>query len=301
MVSGCLLHSCVMAALLLCFLSPSAHALEAKRGCPKRIVSLNLASDEILVDLVEGGRIAGITYLSANAKLSNVSERISGLNATVRANLETIVELEPDVVVLAKFSHPDFVLQLRNAGIRLVLLEYFESIDGIKKNIRLIGEAVCEQDKAAALIKGMETELEAISRTLPEKAGRPRVLYFSPAGFTAGGSIVGDIIEYAGGINVVAEAGIIGNRKISLEFIIELDPDVIVMNSYSPERPDSAKRLIEETVLKHSTAVKSGRVYLIDDKYLIGASHYVVNGIRVLHSRFYPPQENNEEINDERH
>lgn len=293
----------MLAVLMLCLLIPPAHARALKKGCPKRIVSVNLSSDEILLDLVEPGRIAGLTYLSANPKLSNISERISGINATVRANLEMIVALEPDVVVLAKFSHPDFALQLRDAGIRLVLLKHFESIDGIKKNIAAIGEAVCEVEKAASLIKGMETELEAISRTLPERASRPRVLYFSPAGFTAGGSIVGDIIEYAGGINAVAEVGIIGNQKISLEFIIELDPDVLVLNSYSPERPDSSKSLIEDSVLKDSTAAKSGRVYLIEDKYLIGASHYVVEGVRVLHSRFYPPGKEpakNEDNEDER-
>ncbi|MEM4409837.1 MAG: ABC transporter substrate-binding protein [Candidatus Caldarchaeum sp.] len=249
---------------------------------------MNLASDEILIDLVDGGRIAGLTYLARDGRISNISEKLGGINAAVRANLEEIVALKPDLVIIAKFSHPDFIAQLKGAGIRTLLLEHFESIDGVRKTIAEIGKAVCEEERARELIERMDRELDEIAKTHSGVKNKPRVLYYSPAGFTAGkDSIVDDIITHAGGINAVSEAGIYGNKKVSLELIATLEPDVIVLSSYNPENPQFAIELLKTDVMSELKAVKTGRVYVVEDRYLIGASHYIVEGVRKLSGLIY--------------
>lgn len=241
-----------------------------------------------MIDLVDKGRIAGLTYLAKDGRVSNISDKVGGVNATVRANLEEIVALKPDLVIIAKFSHPDFIAQLKGAGIRTLLLEHFESIEGVRKTIVEIGRAVCEEEKARGLIEKMDRELGEIEETHAGVKAKPRVLYYSPAGFTAGGdSIVDDLIKHAGGVNAAREAGIQGNKKVSLELIVTLDPDVIVLSSYSPENPQFAVDLLKTGAMGELKAVKTGRVYVVEDKYLTGASHYIVDGVRRLSELLY--------------
>lgn len=277
------------AALLAVLLIPHwVHATAPAEGCPVRIVSLNLASDEILIDLVDPGRIAAFTYLSDNPVISNIAPRALAVKGKLRAVLEDVVAFDPDMVILAKFSHADFAKQLTDAGIRTVYLKEFESISGIERTIETIGRAVCEEEKARALIEEMRGGLEEIAADIPPGAPRPRVMYYTPAGFTAGGnSIVGDMIEHAGGINVVKEAGLMGNQKVSLEFIIEIDPDIIFMNSYSPDKPEFSKGIMKNSLIKEVSAVRHGRVHILSDRLLIGGSHYVVHGVRELARIFY--------------
>src|SRR5690606_8616627 len=45
---------------------------------PKRIVSLNLCTDQLLVDLVAPQRIGALSRLAADPALSSISDRIAG-------------------------------------------------------------------------------------------------------------------------------------------------------------------------------------------------------------------------------
>ena len=111
----------------------------------------------------------------------------------------------------------------------------------------------------------------------------PRVLYLFPSFFTSGSNTtVNDLIITAGGVNIGSVAGIEGNKKISREYILSADPDIIIVGSYSPDEENFIGELKSDKVLSGLKAVKKGNVYAIETSHLTTVSHYIVEGIEEL-------------------
>ena len=249
--------------------------------CPEKIASLSLASDEILLDIIDDNRIIGVTYLAGNENLSNVHLKSGFVPNKLRPNLEQLIEVRPDLVIVADYIDFAFLNQIEKSGIRTLYLKNLNSIENINKNILLIGEAVCEKEKAQKIVSDMGSKIERIKNR--KLSSRPEILYLFPSLFTSGAdSTVGEIIEIAGGINIGKMAGIKGNKKISREYIVESDPDIIIIGSYSIDNEDFIENLKSDKVLKNLTAIKKNHVYQIETKHLTTVSHHIVKGIEDL-------------------
>lgn len=269
---------------LLCFLAiPFLITYHVFADCPNKIASLTLASDEILIEILEDkSRIAALTYLSSDSTVSNIADNVDGINK-IHANIEQVIALEPDLVIIASYTNPDFLKQLKNSGIENVFLQDFSSFNSIKKNINIIGRAVCEEKRAGMLAERMDKKLEKLLARIPSNKAPPEVLYYSHTGNTAGkGSLVDDIIKKSGGLNLASKAGLDAYRKISPEYIIKADPDIIILSSFTPSDPDFTKNFMSRTVLQDISAVKNERVVIIPAKHLISASQHTVKSVEYL-------------------
>lgn len=267
---------------LVIFSTFSVYAGAREKDCPKKIVSVTLASDEILVDLLEDkGRIAGLTYLSDDISISNIAQKTGGI-PKVHANLEQIVELNPDLVITANYLGSDFIELLRKADLNVMVLDDANDIDSIERNIMMIGKAVCEKRNAGKLVKKMNDEIDEI-RSTDKDEQRPRVMFYSAPGFTAGpNSLIDEIISIAGGVNAFKGNSFVRSSKVSLEYIIRADPDVIILSSFSPEDPGFEKRFMENPAVKQTTAYRDHHIYTIQGRYIISSSQYIIKGIKKL-------------------
>ncbi len=264
----------MLAALL--FLAAYAPESPAEPRCPKRVVSLALASDEILIDLLaDRKRIAALTYLASDPYISNIAEKVPDIPQT-RANLEQLLSMSPDLVIVASYTNQNIRAHLASAGIKTVVLHKTVSFESIKKNIMKVGKAVCEEKAAQELVNEMERKLEdsklKILRTEP-----PRILYYGAPGFTVGTeNTINDIIEHSGAINIPASIGLRGHSNISTEYIASVDPDIILTSTYNPSHPDFVGALIENPVFR------SSRTVVIAGNRLDAASHYIVLAVEDL-------------------
>src|SRR5438094_924731 len=87
---------------------------------PMRIHTLSVGYDEITFRLVDPDRIVAVSQSTANPELSNVADAAESIANKVGRNAESIVALQPDLVVASPFSNRDLVEQLRGARIPLV-------------------------------------------------------------------------------------------------------------------------------------------------------------------------------------
>lgn len=262
------------------FLIAVFFSINANAQCPDHIVSLTLASDEILIDIIEDkSRIAALTYLSSDSSISNVADKTEDI-PKIHANIEQVISLDPDLVIVASYTNQNFRKHLEDTEIKTVFLNQFGSFSSVKENIKLIGKSVCEEENAGRLIADMEDKLGKLSERIPSEKPGPKVLYYSSSGNTAGeGSLVNEILEKAGAVNLAKEAGIDEYGKISLEYIISIDPDIVILSSYNPSDPDFPKEFILNSALRDSSAVRNNRVKVVPAKHLISASHYVVKSV----------------------
>ena len=94
--------------------------------------------------------------------------------------------------------------------------------------------------------------------------------------WTAGtDSTEGGVISAAGGLNVAAEAGIEGNQTTSLEGVIAMNPEVIVIAQPVEFGAEEFRQsLLDNEALAELPAVKNEAIYLVEGKHFTTLSFW---------------------------
>ena len=79
----------------------AASASAAER--PRRIVSINLCADELLIALADRDQIASLSVYATDPKLSYFAEKAATYPHDA-GEAETVVELEPDLVLAGRYT-----------------------------------------------------------------------------------------------------------------------------------------------------------------------------------------------------
>lgn len=277
----------LFAAVLLSLVVAPAACLAKASPCPESIISLTLASDEILVDIVgDRKKIAALTYFSTDPLISNVVGKAQGI-PQVRANLEQVIAKSPDLVIVAGHTNPNIRSHLQTAGINVLVLNEIISLGTIKKNIKMVGEAVCEESAAKSLVENMERQIAEARAEIPPQAKAPTVLFYGAPGFTVGKrTTINDIIESSGAINLPARLGLSGYRNISTEYVIQNNPDLVLTSSYNPSHPDFVGQMFQ------NSAFRDKKIIVLEGKHLDAASHYAALGVSKLVTLIFKAKNN---------
>ncbi|MBI5957584.1 MAG: ABC transporter substrate-binding protein [Chloroflexi bacterium] len=256
---------------------------------PQRIASLALGSDEILLSLVGADRLIGVTYLSSDSAVSNIAGQLDGIQHTdLTGSPEQLISLEADLVILAAYNDPAVVDQLLDADVPVFVLTAFNTLDDIRENIRLLGAATGTEQRAETMISEMDSTLADVQSKVAQ-VDPVRVLYYEPGGVTYGpGSTVDEIITIAGGVNVVSEMDLGSYPLINAEFVLAVDPDVILLGGWFLDEDDPLDWFVNDPVFSTLRAVQSGRVYSIRDAYMTNVSQYFVLGVEEVARNLYP-------------
>ncbi len=255
---------------------------------PQRIASSVLLGDEILTALVPPDRFVAVTHLIDDPAISNCVDLAPPNAERISSTIETLVRLEPDLVVVADYTRAETVRFLLSLGIPVLRFGRYGSFADVARNVRTAGAAVGADAAAAELVRDMERRLAEVDRRV---AGRPkpRVLYFVFGGFTSGrDTLMDEIIERAGGHNVAREAGLRGQAAIPLELAIGLAPEVVFVPDWRPaDAPGQPFSLADDPLWQHVPAVQHGRVHVLNSAWTVTLSQYAVHGFeqvaRILH------------------
>jgi iron complex transport system substrate-binding protein len=256
---------------------------------PQRIVSQTLSTDEILLAICAPERIIGFSALALDPKFSNVVAQARSTGSPTVENAEQILQMEPDLIFIASYSRPEMVEQLQAAGATVFRFANFISIEDIKQNILTVGYAIGEDERAAALVAQMEHDLNALRARVPTpQAARPRVLSYSADGYTAGSkTLFDDLARTAGAINVAAEQGLEGFPRISAEQVAAWQPDFIIAGAPPGEFEETRRRLLANPAIAATNAARANHIVIIDNRYFLTVSQYVVHTVGVLMDGLY--------------
>jgi iron complex transport system substrate-binding protein len=250
---------------------------------PVRIVSVTLATDEILLALVEPARLLAVTDLAIDERVSNMPEAAAAVPHKIRVDAEQIIALQPDLVFVASYTRGEVVKLLQDIGLALFMFQEFESIAAIQQNIRLVGQAVGEEARAEELVAGMNARLHAVATRLPQAGPRPRVLYWGGRGYTGGAhTSLDDLIRHAGGENLAASHGIVGFGNLSPEHVLAMNPEVIFTGGDGREAQAGLPAFLLHPAVQTVDALKHHRAFVLPRRYLVTISHFIVDGVEEL-------------------
>lgn len=265
-----------------------------------RIISLSMAGDEMLFDLlVDKERVLAFSgYSNKNEMASVLYNKLDNFKKV--DNIEKIIDMEPDLVITANWLKKDILSQLEDAGINVYIYNTSSTYEEQKKLILELAELVEEEEKGNEIIRNMDERLAAVQEKI-KKSGKnsPRVLEYSHYEGTNGkGSIFDDMLQKIYVINTAKEAGIGRFAKISKEKVIEIDPDVIIVPIWDSTSGKDSSKFLEflgkDKSYKELKAVKSNRIYPIPGKYIYIYSQYVIDGIEELANSIYQLKDDKE-------
>ena len=247
---------------------------------PRRIVSYSPAFTEVLFAVDLGDTLVG------RDKYSDFPPQAAGVPSigdAFNVNLEALAELEPDLVYIS-FETP--VSAIQNLGIKVLYLNPPDSLNGVLDQIRLFGRILDATAGAEALAASMQARIETVRRQLSGVEQGPRVFFeLDPLLYTVGpDSFIGSLLTTLKAQNIAEDAG--GPfPQISVETVVERDPQVILFTDTATESPETiASRAGWDTI----TAVQENRVFPVQSDLVSRPGPRIVEGLESLAMLLYP-------------
>lgn len=216
---------------------------------------------------------------------------------------EGVIALEPTLILTDGSIGPtDVVLQLRDAGIQVVTVSRAKTPDQTYELAREVAAALGLADEYPdALIAQLDEAITAkeaeIATLLPEdQALRPRVAFLYIRG-TAGvyylfgeGSGIDFMIDALGAVDVAEEIGWVGEKPMTDEALVALNPDIILVMSKGLESAGGVDGLIAaQPSVALTNAGQHRRIIDVEDRLILAGGTRIPDVLDGLARAIYAP------------
>ena len=259
---------------------------------PVRIITASVGHDEMTLALVPNERLVAVGGATKNETYSNVASLVQE-KAEVSRDPELIIAQSPDVIVTSPFFPIELVEALQRAGIPVIQTELEQGPEARINAILLMGYIYGEEERAFAFADEVQARYDALVGVTSVKEPKPRVLaltQYSDTLWVAGGnSTEGGVITAAGGLNAAEDAGITSNQTTSLEGVIAMAPDIIIIPqpvAFGAE--EFRQSLLETEALAELPAIKNGAVFIVESRHFTTLSYWNIRGAEDLARMLWP-------------
>jgi iron complex transport system substrate-binding protein len=209
---------------------------------PKRIMSLTVCTDELLMDLAPPSRIASISYLSREKSTLKLWPEAAQLPVN-RNSAEEVLAEKPDMVLTLTYASTDLESLLKKSGIRFLDVPETQDFDQIRAVTRMVGDAIGERSRAEQLIARMDARLAQLAASRPKQT--IRVAGWGGNGFVPGsGTLFNAVLEVAGGHNITGR-----DAYYDVENLIAARPDVLAFGDNYIDMPSLRRDQNDHPVL----------------------------------------------------
>lgn len=198
-------------------------------------------------------------------------------------NIESLLALKPQVVFVANYAPQAMIEQIEQLNIPVIAISLRQDLaseagkinpqmnneeytynEGLKAGILLIGEVMDAKQQAQDLIDYTFSQRQIVSERLKDLKPEQRIsVYMANPNLTTYGSgkYTGLMMQHAGAYNVAA-ATIQGFKQISIENVLQWDPQVIFVQERYPQ---VVNEILTDSAWQNIMAVKEQRVYLMPE------------------------------------
>lgn len=228
---------------------------------PLRVVSMNLCTDQLAMQLAAPGQLVSVSRLTADPLSSLMADQAAGY-ALNDGQAEQVYLMQPDLVIAGTYTARPAVEMLQRLGVRVVSLPPAQSVQDVRAGITQMGDLLGHPAQAARLLAQFDADMAA----LPGSRGVVATGY-AANGYTPGrDSLSGDVMR-AAGLDLLADRlGMPAGGQVPLELLVLAAPDLIVTGTRYP----AASRA--EEVLDHPAfaAIPAKRTPVPDRDWLCG-------------------------------
>lgn len=250
---------------------------------PRRVVSIAPSATEIAFAIGAGDRLVAVDDFSDFPADAKALPKVGG----TRTSPERIIAQRPDLILAV--TQGNLAPSLEAQGQKVIVFDSSD-IEGVYKNILLVGRVLGRDRAAEELVTRMRARIDAVAARTKDIPAKPRVLHEVDATdptkiFVAGpNNFIDSMITIAGGVNIVAS----GQKKfpqLSAEEIVRSDPQVIVLGD--AKYGTTVEQVKARPGWQGIEAVRTGRILAIDPDIVSRPGPRLADGVeayaRLLH------------------
>jgi iron complex transport system substrate-binding protein len=244
--------------------------LAASQSAETRLVTIGGALTETVYALGLGSQLVAVDsssiYPEAATKLPNIGhERTLSIEGTLAQH--------PSLVIATSEAGPAAVIdQLRQVGVKIVIVKVEHGIEGAKRKVQAVADALGKSSEGKKLTDKIDRELVKLPPPKPMEQ-RPKVLFIYARGggmlnVSGTGTAAHAVIEAAGGRNAVTEYA--NYKPLTAESAVNAAPDIILVTTRGLESMGGIDQLLKLPGLAETPAGRARRVVAMDDMKLLG-------------------------------
>lgn len=269
----------VIARLLVAAMAVGLGSIHAM-AVPKRVVSMNLCTDQLAMLIADEGQLVSVSYL-ARDPASSVMVAQAQRYPVNHGLAEEIFVMAPDIVFAGTYTSRASVAMLKRLGFRVEQFEPASSFEDIEKNILRMGELLGRPQRARELIAEFHRRIAEVR--CGEALKRPlSALHYANSYTSGAGTLAAEVVDAAGLRNLGSELGLTGTSRLPLETIIISNPDIIAGERLGGDAPALAYETFEHPALK---AVLDGEPMTgVADKYWVCGGPFTAEAVAILNA-----------------
>jgi iron complex transport system substrate-binding protein len=262
----------------------------AAESAPIRVVSQTVGTDELLLALAEPSQIAALSHLATEPDFSAVSTEAAAYPQLAKnGDAENALKFSPTLILVANYSRAELVSQVRRAGVKVFVIEKYESLPDAYANLRALARELgpLAEKKAEALIVDCERRVAALAEKL--KGVRPiRVIAPSTYGVIGGANTTfQDLCDHAGAENLAATLGkLTGHVPPPNEQMLTWPIERVVISGN--DRDSALAPFLKLPPYQFMPAVREKRVALLKPWHISSVSHHRVAAYEQLARELHP-------------
>ncbi|SHJ82315.1 iron complex transport system substrate-binding protein [Hymenobacter daecheongensis DSM 21074] len=250
---------------------------------PRRIMALAASMTEMLYAVADTVTIIGRTQVCDFPKAALRKPIVN----SYPLDLESLVKLHPDVVFTTDgITSLDDAARLQKLGIPVYYQKY-EKVADVLRGLQDLGRILGREQMAKRLTDSLATELRAIQPKQPPQPA-PKVLAITwqdPIYVYGQNTLFTDKISLAGGQNAVVEKFPQPYPALTREYILQLNPDILIGGSFGKLDSTFFKKYPE---LKRIKAYQNHRIYAITGDLMERPGPRVMQSVRELQGLLRP-------------
>lgn len=233
---------------------------------PKRIASISYFADDIALAL--GVKPIASTYMTAGREpdfLLGLTSQMKRIGQRAKPNLELLSEAKPDLIIAIRRYTVGNAAQLQ--GIAPYVAYNMELLDESYKEVAEISKLLGQPERGEKLNADFRKNLANFAAKAPKDV-HPRFMIMwggaTPFAFHTENTSA-SIVAAIGGDNIAGPKSPGGEFGIdlSLETMLEKDPEVIFVYDSGPDRPHESNPIWSQL-----SAVKNNRVFYVGDQWV---------------------------------
>lgn len=280
----------VAAVLGLSFATHSATAADGTHE-QQRIISAGSAVTELVLALGAEDQLVAIDVTSRFPQ----SENLPKIGYHRNLSAEGLIALQPTTIIGSDEMGPDTAIsQLKSAGVDVEIVNTDASVDGLLKRIDQIAEITHTEENSKAVKASVNDKIAALeANQVPENEAK-KVLFLllhegRPANVAGGETSPNAIIELAGGVNPAADS-LTSYKPLSMESMVEMQPDVILVSGRSYQKMGGADAILKSLPMLAATpAGMNKQIITVNGSALVGGLGLAsLAEAKRLNARIYP-------------
>lgn len=262
--------------VLACLAAMSGAAANAA-GPPKRIVSMNVCTDQMAMLMANKGQLYSVSYLASDPNTSVLADKTGGL--VVNHGLaEEVFLMQPDLVLAGTYTTRATVALLKRLGIRVEEFAPDSSIADIKTSVIRMGEVMGRSERATALVAELDRGLAELA-AMPATQ-RTVATYYANSYTSGAGTLVDEIVKLSGLVNIADKLGLSGTSRLPLELLVLAHPDLIASGDEHYGAPALAQENFVHPAFRAVAA--HGRAVAVPSRYTICGAPFTLEAARLL-------------------